>query len=158
MNLRMQVTTRPADITAAWVSVAWRAGLILGGVFVGSLAVYGKYPLPAVLFAVVFGAVLGLFIAVFVGLITGAVLALLAGPLALWPGRRFARTRAAVVAVAATELGCLPVQAFFAPEVPLTAMLVPTIPSLLTAAIVATRISPAGRVDTPDAVVQVVTR
>ena len=157
MGLRMHVTTRQADVETAWLKVSWKAGAALGGTYLGILCLHWHASLLLTLTGIVFGGVLGIVLGTFAGLVTGTLLGLLTRPLALHPGSRFARARAAVIAVAATELICLPAQYPFDLTTPFIAILLPTIPSLLVAAIVATRIAPAGRIGTPGAEVRIQT-
>jgi hypothetical protein len=163
MSMHLYVRSRPAGIMAAWLKAGWSGGAIMGAIFglvIGCLTAYESLSLPAVPFALLatlVGSLIGVFVGLFAGLVNAIALNLLARPLVLRPASRLARLRAAAVVTVATEAALLPVQCLFR-MVPLEGLLLPTIPSLFVAAVLATRLPPAGCVaGAPDALVQIQT-
>ena len=139
MTLQLAVRNHPGRVMLWWLSAGWKAGLCLGGVYGMVLGAFaGGMLLPGLAFGV--GA--GIPIGTAAGLLNGTFLGLLARPLGLNSGSRPARARAAAAAATLTGLALLPL--LIATAIPLAVLLPPVVASILTAAVVAVRIPPAG--------------
>jgi hypothetical protein len=159
VGTHLYTTSDFEGIISQWLRLAWRAGLYLGITAPPLVTAYATKNLGDVAAVAIAGAVLGLVIGLWAGIMTASCLSALARPLALRPSSRLARLRAAIVAALATEIAVFPVQCLArSSQPPSYIILVPTVLSLLTAAIAATRLAPAGAVAAyPEPLVRIAT-
>jgi hypothetical protein len=133
-------------IVVSWLKAGWKTGAMLGGTYgaaYGAVASTGFF--WVILIGFVLGCVIGFFAGVLAGLINGAVISALTRPFTLRRGNPLARRlRAALIAVATTEVAVLPVQLTLGRGAPIDDIALLTTPILAAALWLATTIAPAG--------------
>ena len=152
MSTHLAVRSRPADTIAAWSSAGWKAGFGLGGGYGVIMGLVGGGPLFG-LIGLGAGCLLGLPIGLAAGFLDGLLLGLLTRPLGLSPATRASRNRTTAAAAVITALILLPVGLVY--WWPFEAVVGPIAASVITAAAVARRLPPGGRMADPGALVRI---
>jgi hypothetical protein len=162
MSMLLEVKSRPAEVVSAWASTGFLTGIALGcgygvGLAILDRAVSGLSVEMSLPFTLAIGCVIGMLAGAVTGTCTGLVIAMLARPLRLSPGRRGARVRSAAVAVAMIELFLLPLQSLLIQALPLPVVLAVTAPCLLAGLVAALRLPPGARPADKHAMVRIQT-